>query len=182
MEDNLLGNILRSNAAAIALGVLALGSVSASPALAQTPAPAAPAAAPLATETFGSWGMTCAQPNACQIQTLLGDKDKKFIGALVYGKTGGVQKLVAIVPLGFRLQNNPTFAIDGGAAVTGTYVQCMSTGCRVEFPVNDATVRSLQSGKQATATMISPRNEPKSLNFDLKGFGDARAALDKKMP
>lgn len=181
MEDNLLGKILRSNAVAVALGVLALGSVLAPPAaLAQTPAPAAQPAAPKA-EMFGNWGLVCPQPKACQIQVVLVNKDKKFVAALAYGKTGANQTLVGIVPLGFRLQNNPPFAVDAGTAVPGNYVQCLSSGCRVAIPVNDGVLRSLQSGKQATLTLPSPTSKQVALNFDLKGFPEAKAALDKRV-
>jgi invasion protein IalB len=39
----------------------------------------------------------------------------------------------------------------------------------------------MQSGKQASLTLMSPANKPIPVNFDLKGFGDAKAALDKKL-
>jgi invasion protein IalB len=182
MEDNLLGKILRSNAVAVALGVLALGSVIATPAEAQAPAaPAAPAAQAPKPEMFGNWGLICPQPKACQIQVVLVNKDKKFVAALAYGKSGANQTLIGIVPLGFRLQHNPPFAVDGGAALQGNYVQCLSSGCRVAIPVNDAALRSLQAGKQATLTLMSPANKPVPLAFDLKGFPEAKAALDKKV-
>ncbi|MGE0667260.1 MAG: invasion associated locus B family protein [Sphingomonadales bacterium] len=176
----MLAKILRSNAAAVALGVLALGSVIASPsAEAQTPAPAAQPAAP-APEKFGNWGLVCPQPKACQIQQVLANKDKKFLAALAYGRNGANQTLVGIVPLGFRLQNNPPFAVDGGTAVPGNYVQCLSSGCRVAIPVSDTVLRSMQSGKQATLTLLSPTNKQIPLNFDLSGFLEAKAALDKR--
>jgi len=183
MEDNLLGNILRSNAVALALGVLALGSVFASPsAVAQTPAPAAQsAAAAPKPEMFGNWGLVCPQPKACQIQVVLVNKDKKFVAALAYGKSGANQTLVGIVPLGFRLQNNPPFAVDGGTASPGNYVQCLNSGCRIAIPVNDAVLRSMQGGKQATLTLLSPTNKQVPLNFDLNGFPAAKAALDRKV-
>jgi invasion protein IalB len=183
MEDNLLVKILRSNAVAVALGVLALGSVIATSADAQTPAPggAAPAAAPAPKpEMFDNWGLVCPQPQSCQIQVVLVNKEKKFVAALAYGKSGANQTLIGVVPLGFRLQNNPPFAVDGGTAVPGNYVQCLSSGCRVSIPVSDTVLRSLQSGKQATLTLLSPTNKQVPLSFDLKGFPQAKAALDKR--
>ncbi len=183
MEDNLLVNFLRSNVVAIALGVLALGSVIAPAADAQPQASggAAPAAADAPKpERFDNWGLVCPQPKSCQIQVVLVNQEKKFVAALAYGKSGANQTLVGIVPLGFRLQNNPPFAIDGGTAVPGNYVQCLNSGCRVAIPVNDALLRSMQSGKQATLTLLSPTNKQIPLNFDLKGFPAAKAALDKR--
>ncbi|MEN3974181.1 invasion associated locus B family protein [Emcibacter sp. SYSU 3D8] len=177
----MLGNILRSNFVAAALGVLALGSVTvSSAAVAQTPAPAAQPVAPKP-EMFGNWGLVCPQPKACQIQVVLVNKDKKFVAALAYGKSGTNQTLVGIVPLGFRLQNQPPFTVDGGAAVPGNYVQCLSSGCRVAIPVTDAVLRSMQGGKQATLTLLSPSSKQMPLNFDLTGFQDAKAALDRKL-
>jgi invasion protein IalB len=182
MEDNLLGKFIRSNAVAIVLGALAASSMLASPAAhaqaqAQAPAPAADAPKP---EMYGSWGLICPQPKSCQIQVILVNKDKKFVAALAYGKSGSNQTLIGIVPLGFRLQNSPTFVVDNGTPVNGAYVQCLGSGCRVAIPVTDALLKSLQGGKQATLTLLSPANKPTPVNFDLKGFGDAKAALDKK--
>lgn len=180
MEDHLLGNILRSNAVAVALGVLALASVfPSSNAHAQATQPAAQPAQPKP-EMFGNWGLVCQQPKVCQIQVVLVNKEKKFVAALAYAKGNNQQSLVGIVPLGFRLQNNPAFAVDGGASVNGGYVQCLSSGCRIAIPANDATLKAMASGKQATLTLLSPANKPIPVNFDLTGFGDAKAALEKK--
>jgi invasion protein IalB len=177
MEDNLFANNLRSNALALAFGALTLAAA-ASGAHAQSAQPAAQAPK---TETFGSWGMTCAQPNACQIQQTLGNKEKKFVAALVHSKANGQNILMAVVPLGFRLQNNPELRVDNGAPIPGAYVQCLAAGCRIGFEGSDATMKALQSGAKASVTLMSPQNKPVPVVFDLKGFGDAKKALDQKV-
>ncbi len=179
MEDNLFGNILRSTAIAVTLGTLALGSVfTSSDARAQTPAPAAQQAPK--PEMFGSWGLVCPQPKSCQIRVVLVNEEKKFVAALTYNKNAGQQTLIGIVPLGFRLQSAPVFAVDGAGAVNGAYAQCLASGCRIGIPLNDALLRSLGTGKQATLTLTAPNNQATPIAFDLKGFSDAKAALDKR--
>jgi invasion protein IalB len=180
MEDHLFGITLRSKAAAV-FGALALATaLPVSTAQAQSAQPAQPAAQAPKPEMFGNWGLVCPQPKACQIQVVLVNQERKFVAALAYAKNGARQSLVGIVPLGFRLQHTPVFTVDGANPVNGTYVQCLASGCRISIPANDGVVRALQGGNQATLALLSPANKEMPLNFDLKGFADAKRALDQR--
>lgn len=178
MEGNLLEKLLRPKL--IAVAALALASVVSAPsAFAQQPA-AQPQAA--ATETYGSWGLICSKPKACQIQVVLANKDtKKFVAALVYTEKGPNKVMMGVVPLGFLLEAKPSLKVDTGSSITGTYVQCISSGCRISLPASDAILQDMRGGKQAILTVMAPGNKPVSLNFDLTGFADAKTALDKKV-
>lgn len=184
MEDHLLGNIIRSNAAAIALGALALASViPSSSALAQGQPAAAPQAAPAQKgEAYGNWGLLCSskEPKACLIQIAVANKDKKIVAGMILSQNAGKQSLVAIVPLGIRLKDGVVLTVDGGNQTRGEYAQCITSGCRAAIPVTDALLKAMSTGKQVTLTVKAPGDKDIPFNIDIKGFADAKAALDKK--
>jgi invasion protein IalB len=181
MEGNLLGFILRPKAIAVAVAALAMLPAVA-PSSAQAQQNPAQQGKPAVSETYDSWGLTCSTPKACQIQVVLANKEtNKFVAALVYTKNGQNQVMMGVIPLGLLLGDNPSLQVDSGTAVPGRYVQCISSGCRISIPVDDALVQQMKRGSKAVLTAMAPGNKPFTLNFDLKGFADAETALESKI-
>lgn len=144
------------------------------------------AAAPTITERFDDWVLSCMTAEngdeVCEIrQVLLTSADNRLVAALALSNRSGAYSLLGIVPLGTRLQAAPTIAVDDSAnATSGTYVQCLGSGCRVMFPLTNSTVDEMGRGENVRITLTRPNGTPIGIGFSLKGFTAARNALDAR--
>ncbi len=144
------------------------------------------AEAPTVTERFDDWVLSCTTAEdgqeACEIrQVLLTSAENRLVAAMALTNAGGSYSLLGIVPLGARLQETPTLAIDDSSnVVSGNYVQCLGSGCRVMFSITDSTVDAMGSGENVRITLTRPNGQPIRIGFSLKGFTAARNALDAR--
>ena len=135
---------------------------------------------------FGNWVLSCNSgaegQKSCEVrQLLVRSADNQLLAAMALSKTGDNYSLLAIVPLGSRLQDQPSLTIDDRASgSTGRYVQCLNQGCRVLFSANSSVVTALTRGENAQVKIVGPNGQPFTIQFSLDGFTAARKALDDR--
>jgi len=141
---------------------------------------------PTITERFDDWTLSCNKTKdgkeLCQIhQILTSAANNQFVAMLAIAKPNGQYTMIATVPLGSRLKDQPSLTIDNGTnKYAGEYVQCLGIGCRVRFNTNTSFLDSLGKGTNATVSIARPTGQPLGIQFSLKGFTAARRALDNK--
>ena len=192
----------RALTASFAAGFLAAAMVAASPALAQQPKPAkpaapkaapkAPAAAPAAPAApapaaaappqlmYSPWVKVCGKgPETNNKQVCVLTKDGRLENGMpvavvqLFEPEGEAKVLRITVPLGMQLQHGTRMIIDQGQAAQEPYKICFPVGCMSDYPVTDDMIAKMKKGQQITLQAINMQGTPISLPLPLTDFAKA---------
>jgi len=176
------------NMALAALAVLMIGTGASAQETQQSPA-APPAAKPVG---FQDWELFCPEPapavevKVCEIRTIMTGEDGRNVGALVVAavtqtKTNSSEIIAsALVPLGVDLTIDPALRIDEGQPVELNFVRCLQRGCEAMRPLSAEQQASMQAGSKAKLAVGVGRGQHAVLEFSLKGFTAALAAMKQQ--
>lgn len=185
----MLGTIARMSAAAcVALAVgasMTFGQESPAPAAPEAPEqPAAPTVTDM--KDYGDWTVRCftiQSPAPCDMsQIVLDDNSKKRLMQISIGFSPSTNAYAAqiIVPLGVSIAQGMTLASRDYRAANIPFNRCMRDGCYVEAQVDAEAIEALSANQTATITVIGWGDAHVfDLPLSLKGFADARAAMEK---
>jgi invasion protein IalB len=184
---------------AIALAALAALTIGSGASAQETPLlPATPPAAPSTTppaakpEGFQDWELFCpeskpaAEVRVCEIRTIMAGEGGRNVGALVVAsitqiKTNNSEIIAsALVPLGVDLTMDPALRIDEGQPVALNFVRCLQRGCEAMRPLSAEQQASMQSGSKAKLAVGVGGGQHAVLEFSLKGFTAALAAMKQR--
>jgi invasion protein IalB len=160
----------------------------------QTEAQAVPpvADAPSATEQmFGRWASRCQQQTldgksgslVCglvQDVVIQNDGKSETVMSISFAQAAGAQghSMTLRVPLGVRLKQGLSLAIDQGAPRALDFDFCGPRGCWATGPADGALLSSLKTGATGQVRVMRINGQPLVVEFPLAGFGAALAALD----
>jgi invasion protein IalB len=80
-------------------------------------------------------------------------------------------------PTGVQIQKGVELKIDNGAVRKLNYILCEPGRCEASTPMDDALVREVTAGTNATATIYATDGRGINFNIPLKGAPRAMAAL-----
>ncbi len=152
----------------------ALTGLLAGPASAQAPQPQKPG---VVKSNHGAWSIVCDKPagaaeeQCALMQNVIAD-DRPEVGlSVVILKTADrkAKILRVLAPLGLN--------IDGKDIGRAYFVRCFSDGCYAEVVLEDALLKTLRAGKQATFIVFQSPEEGIGIPVDLTGFGEGYDAL-----
>ncbi len=150
----------------------------------QAPARAEEAQPSSMQEVYGDWSVNCgltgaegAKTRVCQMSQELRRKETNQL-VLAIGISPGDDKVGAkttvIAPFGLTLADGLRIELDEAELMKGSFATCVPAGCVVEIPLSNDVIKSLASGKTATAvTTIKASGEPMRTDFSLNGFATA---------
>ena len=167
---------------ALALAALPI-LVTAAHAEAASPAPKT-AAAPA--QQFGDWALRCLElPNAlpCDIVQSLQQKDthaQVLAVSIAYSPKENKQPVQISVPLGIDLRRGVDVVVGGVTAKHVHLTRCELSGCIIEAILGDDMLSAMQTSDKAKLVLSSGDGTDTTLEFSLKGFKDAEAALKKE--
>jgi invasion protein IalB len=155
---------------------------------AKTPAaaPAAPAdGAPQRTETivYDSWTVTCREggnvKRACSTTLQLVDQEKRqVLFSWIIGHTPeGTLMTFLQTPTGVQIQKGVELKIENGAVRKLNYILCEPGRCEASTAMDDAMIREVTGGANATATIYATDGRGINFNVPIKGAARAIAAL-----
>jgi invasion protein IalB len=154
----------------------------AGPAAAQAPQPQKPG---VVKSNHGAWSIVCDKPAGASaeqcalMQNVIAD-DRPEVGlSVVILKTADrkAKILRVLAPLGVLLPNGLGLNIDGKDIGRAYFVRCFSDGCYAEVVLEDALLKTLRAGKQATFIVFQSPEEGIGIPVDLTGFGEGYDAL-----
>lgn len=152
------------------------------PVLAQAPQPQQPG---VVKSNHGAWSIVCDKPAGASaeqcalMQNVIAD-DRPEVGlSVVILKTADrkAKILRVLAPLGVLLPNGLGLNIDGKDIGRAYFVRCFSDGCYAEVVLEDALLKTLRAGKQATFIVFQSPEEGIGIPVDLTGFGEGYDAL-----
>jgi invasion protein IalB len=163
--------------------LLALSGIA--PALGETAATPAhsSAAAPV---QFGDWYLRClALPNAlpCDIVQSLQQKDthaQVLAVSIAYSPKEGKQPIQISVPLGIDLRRGVDVVVGSVTAKHVHVSRCELSGCIIEAVLGEDVLSAMGTNDKAKLVVSSGEGADTTLEFSLKGFKDAEAALRKE--
>ena len=85
--------------------------------------------------------------------------------------------LRVLAPLGVLLPNGLGLNVDGKDMGRAYFVRCFQDGCYAEVILEEALIKTLQTGGAATFIVFQTPEEGIGIPVDLKGFAEGYAAL-----
>jgi len=151
---------------------------------AATPPPAPKAPAVTDTQTFQDWSVHCVAQALppCEMLQVSQDKAGKLVTrfAIAYLPRQDRYALQLTVPLGVSLAKGVRITASDYAAQALPYVRCDNSGCYVEGAIEQGALDKLgHSAAQARLTIASVDGREINLPLSLRGFSDARSAMDR---
>ncbi len=182
-----------------AFGLVAVTSLVAPSAMAQTKKPAAkpaqkqaPALQPAAPQKgaaaaqaqpqlmYSPWMKVCGKgKDTSGKQVCVVTKDGRLENGMpvaivqLFEPEGQPKILRVTVPLGMQLQHGTRVIIDQGQPVNEPYKICFPVGCMSDYPVTDDMIKQMKKGKQITVQAINMQGTPISLPLPLTDFAKA---------
>jgi invasion protein IalB len=161
-------------------GAFALGLLLATPAVAQTAAPAAPTD----TKPFGDWTVRCfpvKSPSPCDMFELLANKangQRVMSISIAYLPTNDKHVMQIAVPLLVSIQKGLILSTDTYTSPSLHYRRCDRAGCYVEMLVENDTIAALGGGGgSAKIRIVAEGGKTFDIPFSLNGFTDAHGAM-----
>ena len=145
-------------------------------------------AAPQKGKVFDEWGVECeATPDkkeqcfVSQTHTMKDGKGRLMKLSVGYLGKNGQPLMVSTLPLGVNLPAGAAFKVDDSKTQNKmAYQSCSNDGCMAVAPLDGATIKAMQNGKNMTIGMM-PVSGGKTITViaPLKGFQPAFASLLK---
>ena len=152
-------------------------------ALAQDPAPAAPATSPkMFRQDYGAWTLICAPLKTggemCEVQqTVVNDKKQAIATFALIRRSPGLAMRVDL-PIGVYLRKNPVLQVDQGATTDGlSYVRCTPRVCISRMMVAPAFLDAMRKGSELAVTFHTDDQNTMSAKASMKGLVEAETAL-----
>ena len=135
--------------------------------------------------THGDWQMRCDTPpgaksEQCALVQSVAAEDRPNVGLSVIAlKTadGKARLLRVLAPLGVLLPAGLGLKIDNIDAGRAGFVRCLPSGCVAEVSMEDALIRQLSDGKNATFIIFQTPEEGIGVPVSLNGFKEGFAKL-----
>ena len=135
--------------------------------------------------THGAWNILCDTPagaktEQCALVQNVVAEDRPEVGlSVVVLKTADnkAKILRVLAPLGVLLPNGLGLNVDGKDIGRAYFVRCFQDGCYAEVILEDALIKSLETGASATFIVFQTPEEGIGIPVDLKGFGEGFKAL-----
>lgn len=135
--------------------------------------------------SHGAWNILCDTPagaksEQCALVQNVVAEDRPEVGlSVVVLKTADnkAKILRVLAPLGVLLPNGLGLNVDGKDMGRAYFVRCFQDGCYAEVILEDALIKTLQTGTAATFIVFQTPEEGIGIPVDLKGFADGYAAL-----
>ncbi len=136
-------------------------------------------------ENHGAWSILCDQPagsstEQCMMMQNVIAEDRPEMGLSVAVLKTADKKariLRVLAPLGIILPNGLGLYIDGKDIGRAYFVRCFEDGCYAEVILEDALLKTFQSGSTATFIIFQTPEEGIGIPVDLTGFTNGFAAL-----
>jgi invasion protein IalB len=135
--------------------------------------------------THGAWSIVCDTPPGASteqcvlMQNVVAADREEFGLSVVVLKTADkkAQILRVLAPLGVLLPNGLGLNIDGNDIGRAYFVRCFTDGCYAEVILEEALIKSLSEGKDATFYVFQTPEEGIGISVDLDGFSEGYKAL-----
>lgn len=140
---------------------------------------------------LGDWVKVCGKDQVAQKEVCYTTRDfgqaadqQPVLAMAVYDVKGEKQRILRmLMPVGLMLRPGFRYALDKGAALSGTFEICFPNGCFAESKIEAPTVEAM---KKATGMTVQVQNQGgNEVNFSLQlaGFGKAfdGAPIDPKV-
>jgi len=138
--------------------------------------------------THGAWDIRCNQDNSICVLNQVGKGTagnsvlEVRIRRLDGVRTEEGQTIPAAIqvaaPLGVLLQAGLRIQVDANEPVALPFQICVEAGCIVRDALPDAFVEQMKRGAVAKMTVVSPNQQPVSVDISLSGFTAGFNALD----
>ena len=134
---------------------------------------------------FKEWRMICERPQKAKqdqcyaVQNLVIKKTNQRLLNIAIGRLSSNDKIAAIVtfPLGISLPPGVAIKIDENKPIRFAIERCHAGGCVGAMAIDDKTLKSLKSGKQAKVSFRDPTRREIVVPVSLNGFTAAFKAL-----
>lgn len=135
--------------------------------------------------THGAWSILCDTPagakaEQCALVQNVVAEDRPEVGlSVVVLKTADnkAKILRVLAPLGVLLPNGLGLNVDGKDMGRAYFVRCFQDGCYAEVILEEALIKSLETGTSATFIVFQTPEEGIGIPVDLEGFDDGYKAL-----
>jgi invasion protein IalB len=135
--------------------------------------------------SHGAWSILCDTPagakaEQCALVQNVVAEDRPEVGlSVVVLKTADnkAKILRVLAPLGVLLPNGLGLNVDGKDMGRAYFVRCFQDGCYAEVILEEALIKSLETGTSATFIVFQTPEEGIGIPVDLKGFAEGYKAL-----
>ena len=132
-----------------------------------------------------AWSILCDTPagakaEQCALVQNVVAEDRPEVGlSVVVLKTADnkAKILRVLAPLGVLLPNGLGLNVDGKDMGRAYFVRCFQDGCYAEVILEEALIKSLETGTSATFIVFQTPEEGIGIPVDLKGFAEGYKAL-----
>lgn len=139
-------------------------------------------------QVSGDWRIVCDTAESARrcsmVQHLTLKESGDTVLQMVIGHIANQDRPVALItaPLGVNLPAGLDVVVDKGKAQHYAYEFCDSSGCRVAFPLDKATLRAYRRGRYAHVTIANRQRNKITVPVSLKGFSKGIERLRADAP
>ena len=98
---------------------------------------------------------------------------KNVVSVSIIARPNDEKHLKVVLPLGMQLVHGTRLILDTQQPVQQPYMACFSTGCVVDYPVDEEFVRKIRTGQNLVVQAVNANGAPLTLPIPLAGFDTA---------